>query len=115
LNVYSYFPSSGNATNSFQAGEVIIGAHYASAAWAMADKGLPIVYTVPESGALGGDIRLHITKGTKNLKVAQEFVDFVLAPEQAACMSRTIYVGPATNGVELDEETRKRMPWGAEG
>lgn len=115
LDVYSYFPSSGNATNSFQTGEVAIGAHYASAAWAMADKGLPIVYAVPESGALGGDIRLHISKGTKHLKAAQDFVNFVLDAKQAACMSNRLYIGPATTGVVLDEEAQKRMPWGPTG
>lgn len=115
LDVYSYFPSSGSATNSFQAGEVTIGAHYASAAWAMADKGLPIKYMVPKSRALGGDIRLHISKGTKNLEAAQQFVNFALAPEQAACMSEKIYVGPATKDVVLSDSAKIRMPWGADG
>src|SRR3546814_6744453 len=90
MNVYSHFQPSVNATNSFQAGEVIIGAHYASAAWAMADKGLPVAYVVPKEGALGGDIRLHISKGTKHLKAAQSFVNFAIAPKQAACMSNRL-------------------------
>src|SRR5690606_34717244 len=115
LEVYSYFPSSGNATNSFQSGEVIIGAHYASAAWAMKDKGLPVAYVVPKEGALGGDIRLHITKGTKHLKAAQSFVNFAIAPKQAACMSDRLYIGPATTGVVLSKKAKKRMPWGASG
>lgn len=115
LEVYSYFPSSGSATNSFQSGEVAIGAHYASAAWAMADKGLPIVYAVPASGALGGDIRLHITKGTKHLRAAQDFVNFAIDAPQAACMSERLYIGPATKDVQLSDSAKKRMPWGAQG
>ncbi|TAL81738.1 MAG: ABC transporter substrate-binding protein [Candidimonas sp.] len=115
LNVFSYFPSAGNATNSFQASEVIIGAHYASSAWAMTDKGLPIAYVVPKEGALGGDIRLHIVKGTKHLKAAEDFVNFAIAPKQATCMSNRLYIGPATSGVSLSAEAKKRMPWGASG
>ena len=60
------FDASGTATNSFQSGEVITGAHYANAAWAMADKGVPIRYVVPKEGAPLGDIRVHIVKGTKS-------------------------------------------------
>src|SRR5690606_25968396 len=72
-------------------------------------------YVVPKEGALGGDIRLHITKGTKHLKEAQEFVNFVLEPKQAACMSDRLYIGPATVGAELSPEAQKRTPWGEAG
>src|SRR3546814_16603782 len=81
----------------------------------MADKGLPVAYVVPKEGALGGDIRLHISKGTKHLKAAQSFVNFAIAPKQAACMSNCLYIGPATAGTVLDEKAKKRMPWGASG
>lgn len=115
LEVSSYFDTSGNATNSFQSGEVIAGAHYASAAWSLADKGLPIAYSVPKEGALGGDIRVHIVKGTPKQELAQQFVDFAVGVEPATCMANTLYVGPATKGVELSEKADKRMPWGPKG
>lgn len=115
LKTFAFFDSSGNATNSFQSGEVAIGAHYASAAWAMAGKKLPIAYAVPKEGALGGDIRLHIVRGTKNADAARAFIDFAIAPPQAACMSNKLYIGPATEGVELSPEAKARMPWGANG
>lgn len=115
LEVSSYFDTSGNATNSFQSGEVIAGAHYASAAWAMADKGLPIAYSVPKEGALGGDIRVHIVKGTPKQDLAEKFVNFAVGVEPATCMANHLYVGPATKGVELSEKADKRMPWGPNG
>ncbi len=115
LEVSSYFDTSGNATNSFQSGEVIAGAHYASAAWSLADKGLPIAYTVPKEGALGGDIRVHIVKGTPKQELAQRFANFAVGVEPATCMANTLYVGPATKGVELSEKADKRMPWGPKG
>lgn len=115
LKTFAFFDSSGNATNSFQSGEVTIGAHYASAAWAMAGKKLPIAYTVPKEGALGGDIRLHVVRGAKNADAARAFVNFAIAPAQAACMSNKLYIGPATESVELSPEAKARMPWGANG
>lgn len=115
LKIFAFFDSSGNATNSFQSGEVAIGAHYASAAWAMAGKKLPIAYAVPKEGALGGDIRLHIVRSTKNAEAARAFIDFAIAPAQASCMSNKLYIGPATEGTDLSAEAKARMPWGANG
>jgi len=115
MDAFGYFDTSGNATNSFQSGEVVLGAHYASAAWALADRKLPIAYTVPKEGALGGDIRLHLVKNTSNAEAAKAFIDFAIQPEQAACMSQALYIGPATKGVELDDNAKERMPWGKNG
>lgn len=115
LKVSSFFDTSGGADNSFQSGEAIIGAHYAQAAWAMADKGLPIGYAVPKEGAPSGDIRVHIVKGTPKLADAEKFVDFAVGKGPATCMSDYLYVGPATKGVTLSDKAKQRLPWGAEG
>ena len=115
LKVSSFFDASGAATNSFQSSEVIIGAHYASAAWSLADKGLPITYLAPKEGAPTGDIRVHIVKGGKNKALAEKFVDFSVATEQAACMSEKLYVGPATKGLTLSDKAKTRLPWGKDG
>lgn len=115
LKVSSFFDSSGAATNSFQSGEVIVGAHYASSAWGLADKGLPITYVAPKEGAPSGDIRLHIVKATKNLKAAEQFVNFAIAKEQAGCLAEKLYVGPATKDVKLSDKALSRMPWGKDG
>ncbi len=115
LKVSSFFDTSGGATNSFQSGEVIAGAHYASAAWSLADKGLPITYVAPKEGAPTGDIRVHVVEGTKNKAAAEKFVDFAVAKEQAACMTEKLYVGPATKGVNLSDKAKSRLPWGKDG
>ncbi|MEZ0606101.1 ABC transporter substrate-binding protein [Paraburkholderia sp. IW21] len=115
LKTFGFFDTAGNATNSFQSSEVDIGAAYASGAWALADQKLPIAYAVPKEGAIGGDIRLHIVRNTKHLKTAQAFVNFAVAPAQAACMSNRLYIGPATQGVKLTDTAAARMPWGKGG
>ncbi|VVD60767.1 Spermidine/putrescine-binding periplasmic protein [Pandoraea eparura] len=115
LKSFAFFDSSGTATNSFQSGEVTVGAHYASAAWSMVAKQLPIAYVVPKEGALGGDIRLHLIRGTKNADAARAFIDFAIAPARAACMSNRLFIGPATSDVVLTPEAKARMPWGPTG
>jgi putative spermidine/putrescine transport system substrate-binding protein len=115
LKVSSFYDTSGAADNSFQGGDAVIGAHYAQAGWAMADKGLPIAYAVPKEGAPSGDIRVHIVKGTPKLDDAEKFVDFAVGKEPATCMAETIYVGPATKGVVLSDKAKQRMPWGPTG
>ncbi len=115
LKVSSFFDTSGGATNSFQSGEVIAGAHYASAAWSLADKGLPITYVAPKEGAPSGDIRVHIVKGTSKKDLAEKFVDFAIAKEQASCMVEKLYVGPATKDTTLSDKAKSRLPWGKDG
>jgi len=115
LKVSSFYDTSGGADNSFQNGEAIIGGHYAQAAWAMADKGLPIAYAVPKEGSPSGDIRVHIVKGTPKLAEAEKFVSFAVGKDAATCMSETIYVGPATQGVVLSDKAKQRLPWGPTG
>lgn len=115
LKVSSFYDTSGAADNSFQNGEAVIGAHYAQAAWAMADKGLPIGYAVPKEGAPSGDIRVHIVKGTPKLADAEKFVNFAVGKGPASCMVEALYVGPATSGVTLSDKAKQRLPWGANG
>ncbi len=111
----TFFNTSGIATNLFQSGEVVIGAHYASAAWFMADKGLPIAYAVPKEGALAGDIRVHVVKGTKHREAAQKLADFAVSPQAQKALAEILYVAPTARGVELSAKARERMPYGAGG
>ncbi|MAY63532.1 MAG: polyamine ABC transporter substrate-binding protein [Rhizobiales bacterium] len=115
LQVAAYFDTAGAGTNLFQSGEVIAGAHYASSAYAMRDQNLPIAFVVPEEGAIGGDIRLHLVANTPRMESAEKFIDFAIGKEPAKCMAERIYVGPATKDVELSEDAKQRMPWGPEG
>ncbi|MFO0997856.1 MAG: ABC transporter substrate-binding protein [Alphaproteobacteria bacterium] len=115
LKVANYFDSTGAGQNSFEAGEVIIGAHYATAAWGLADKGLPISWVAPKEGATSSDIRMHLVEGTKKKEAAEKFLNHALSKEVATCMSETLYLGPATKGVTLSDKAKARLPWGPNG
>ena len=51
IKVSSYYDASGVAQAALQSGEAIAAAYYNTAAWAIADKGLPIAFVVPKEGA----------------------------------------------------------------
>lgn len=115
LRVAAYFDTAGAGTNLFQSGEVIAGAHYASSVFAMRDQNLPIEFVVPQEGAIGGDIRLHLVANTPRKEAAEKFIDFAVGKEAAKCMSERIFVGPATKDIELSDNAKQKMPWGADG
>ena len=114
IKVSSYYDASGVAQAALQSGEAIAAAYYNTAAWAIADKGLPIAFVVPKEGAPANDIRVHIADGTKNLEAALQFVNYTASEEAMNCLAEKLYVGPPTKQYKITEQAKPRMPWGAE-
>jgi Spermidine/putrescine-binding periplasmic protein len=115
LDAALFFDSSGAATNAFQSGEAIIGAHFNVGAWDLIDKGMPIGFAVPKEGVWATDARLHVIKGTPRREAAERFVNTALTPEAAACLATRLYLGPAVKGVTVPPETARKLPWGEKG
>jgi putative spermidine/putrescine transport system substrate-binding protein len=115
IKVSSYYDASGVAQAALQSGEAIAAAYYNTAAWAIADKGLPIAFVVPKEGAPSADIRVHIADGTKNLDAALQFVNYAVSDEAMNCLAEKLYVGPPTKQYKISEQAKSRMPWGANG
>lgn len=115
LDVASYFDSSGAASNAFQSGEAAIGAHFNVGAWDLADKGLPIGFSVPKEGVWATDARLHLIKDAPNATAAAQFIDEALTPEASLCLAEKLYLGPAVKGVTVSPEVSQKMPWGETG
>ena len=115
LKVSSYYDASGVAQAALQSVEAIAAAYYNTAAWAIADKGIPIVFIVPKEGAPSADIRVHIAEGTKNLDAALKFVNYAVSEEAMNCLAEKLYVGPPTKQYKISDKASSRMPWGAGG
>ncbi|MDW3688625.1 ABC transporter substrate-binding protein [Cupriavidus sp. CV2] len=115
LDTALYFDSSGAATNAFQSGEAVIGAHFNVGAWDLIDKGVPIGFVVPKEGAWATDARLHLVKGSRNKAAGEKFINTALTPEAATCLATKLYLGPAVQGVKLPGEVARKLPWGADG
>jgi len=115
LKAALFFDSSGAATNAFQSGEAIIGAHFNVGAWDLADKGLPIAFVVPKEGAWATDARLHLVKGTQKKEAAAKFINQALTPEASGCLAEKLYLGPSVKNVTVKPETARKLPWGETG
>jgi putative spermidine/putrescine transport system substrate-binding protein len=110
-----YFDSSGAASTAFQTGEVTVGAHFSAAAWDLAAKGLPIRLVVPKEGVWATDARLHLVKGAKNKKAAEQFISVALSEGAARCLAEKLFLAPAIKNVELSPEVSEKLPWGKGG
>src|SRR5262245_37702930 len=115
IRASSYYDASGVAQAALQSGEAIAAAYYNTAAWAIADKGLPIAFIVPKEGAPSADIRVHIADGTKNADAALQFVNYAVGEEAMNCLAEKLYVGPPTKHYKVSDQAKSRMPWGANG
>jgi putative spermidine/putrescine transport system substrate-binding protein len=115
LKVAQFFDSSGAATNAYQSGEAIIGAHFNVGAWDLIDKGLPMAFVVPKEGVWATDARLHLVKGTPKKEAAQAFVNQALTAQASACLADKLYLGPSVKDVTVKPETARKLPWGEKG
>ncbi|CAG2158383.1 ABC transporter substrate-binding protein [Cupriavidus numazuensis] len=115
LDTALFFDSSGAATNAYQSGEAVIGAHFNVGAWDLIDKGAPIGFVVPKEGAWATDARLHLVKGARNKAAAEKFINTALTPEAATCLATRLYLGPAVQGVQVPKDVARKLPWGANG
>ena len=115
LDVATYFDSSGAASNAFQSGEAVIGAHFNVGAWDLADKGLPIGFTVPKEGVWATDARLHLVKGAPQSTHGEQFINQALTPEAATCLAERLYLGPAVKDAAVPDTVAAKMPWGKTG
>lgn len=115
LDAALLFDSSGAATNAFQSGEAIIGAHFNVGAWDLIDKGMPIGFAVPREGVWATDARLHLVKHSSKREAAEAFIDTAMTPQAAQCLATKLYLGPAVEGVTVPPETARKLPWGEKG
>ncbi|MCS0493759.1 ABC transporter substrate-binding protein [Ancylobacter mangrovi] len=115
LKAALFFDSSGAASNAFQSGEVVIGAHFNVGAFDLMAKGLPIGFTVPKEGVWATDARLHLVKNAPHKEMAQKFIDTALTPEASKCLAEKLFLGPSVKGVTVSAETARKLPWGEKG
>lgn len=113
LKVAAYWDAAGQSDNFFQSGEAHVGVQTHGNAWGLRDRGLPIVFVVPTEGAVAGDIRVHLVKGTKNKDLALKYIDAVLSPAGQKGLMEYISAAPANQRAEIPAKVKDRMPYGA--
>jgi putative spermidine/putrescine transport system substrate-binding protein len=110
-----FFGGSPAGANLLANGEVMMATMASSQVWDLQARGFPIEYVVPKEGAIAGDIRVHIVKGTKNKAAAEKLVDYAISPDAQSEIAKRLLLGPVNTKVTLDPETDRKMPWGPGG
>jgi putative spermidine/putrescine transport system substrate-binding protein len=110
-----FFGGSPAGANLLANGEVTVATLASSQVWDLQAKGFPIEYVVPKEGAVAGDIRAHIVKGTKKKDLATKLIDYTIGPEAQKEIAKRLLLGPVNTTTKLDPETNRKMPWGPGG
>ncbi len=113
LKVAAFWDAAGQSDNLFQSGEAEVGVQVHGNSWGLRDRGLPIVYVVPTEGAVAGDIRVHLVKGTRNKDLALKYIDAVISPAGQQGLMEYISAAPANQRAEVPAKVKERMPYGA--
>jgi putative spermidine/putrescine transport system substrate-binding protein len=90
-------------------GDVWISTWPSNRAQAAVDSGAPLGWIVPE-GAYINASTIGIAKGSKNVKAAQKYIDFVLGAEAQAANAGFSYLNPVNSEVKLSAEVAKKLP-----
>lgn len=115
LKTVAYFNGSGAASNLYQSGEAIIGAHYGGPVWAMKDEGVSIEFVIPKEGVLGAGSYWHLVKGSPNKELAMKFLNKAISVEAQQGIAEQLYLAPVNKKVKLSEEVEAKMPYGKGG
>jgi len=110
-----FFGGSPAGANLLVTGEAAVATLASSQVWDLQSKGHPIEYVVPKEGAVAGDMRVHIVKGTKRKELAEKLVDFAVSAEAQRALATMLLVGPVNSKVSLPPDVAAKMPWGPGG
>lgn len=115
LDTVAYFNGSGAASNLYQSGEAVVGAHYGGPVWALKDQGVPIEFIIPKEGSIGAGSYWHIVKGSPNKDLALKFLNEAISEHAQQGIADQLYLAPVNKNVKLSKKTAARMPYGPNG
>jgi putative spermidine/putrescine transport system substrate-binding protein len=110
-----FFGGSPAGGNLLATGEVVIATLASSQVWDLQKQGHPIEYVAPKEGAVAGDMRVHIVKGTKRKDLAEKLVNFAVSDEAQRALATLLLVAPVNTKVVLPADVAAKMPWGSGG
>ena len=95
-----------------QNGDLLLGHSYSGDAFIAISEDENLDYAVPEEGALRWFDNMCIPKGAKNVDLAHEFINYILAKKPGAKLSNfTYYNTPNEAALPLIDEELKQMPY----
>lgn len=106
------FDKVGDTPALVQQGEAWIGTWGVERIANMAATGVPVGLAIPKEGAVSLHATASVVKGAPNERLAQEFVNMMIGPEQQEFNAKFVGYGPLNTKVRLDSETAKTVIYG---
>lgn len=110
-NLGAIAPNPGALATLFQQGQIDISFNYLSGILPLAEKGVPIAISKPETGWVLIRNSMHVVKGTQSADLAYAWVDAALSEGvQAAMAAGPNYLAPTNRKVTFGAELKKVAP-----
>ncbi len=111
-NVLVFEAQPGKHSELFQSKQAWIGVWGSGRVYALADTGFPVEFVYPKEGAIALAVTLNVVKGTKQKRLANEFINAMLGPEAQEVWAEHFKFGPYNKTVKLKPEIAKKVPYG---
>lgn len=113
-NVLVFEAQPGKHSELFQSKQAWIGVWGSGRVYALADTGFPIRFVYPKEGAMALGVTLNVVKGARNRRLANEFINAMLADEAQQVWAESFKFGPYNKTVKLKPDIAAKVPYGLE-
>ncbi len=111
-NTAAVVASTPEVGNMFAQEEAWIAPYDSGYAFNFRKQGQPIKFVSPEEGAMAVFINAQVVEGSKNAKLAQEFVNYMLRPEVQKAFAEQTGFAPTNKTVQLPDDLAAVIPYG---
>ncbi len=113
-NFLVFEPQPGKHSELFQSKQAWVGVWGSSRMYALAETGFPVEFVYPKEGSPAVAMGLVVIKGTKQKKLANEFINYILGKEAQTVLAEHFKAGPYNKTVKLKPEVAQKVPFGTE-
>jgi putative spermidine/putrescine transport system substrate-binding protein len=113
-NFLVFEPQPGKHSELFQSKQAWVGVWGSSRVNALAETGFPVKFVYPTEGSPAVAMGLTVIKGTKQKKIANELINYMLGQEAQSVITEHFKTGPYNKTVKLRPEIAQKVPYGAE-
>ena len=96
--VRAYWKNFADVQNMLASGEVVVAWTFLAVIAPLRKAGIDAGWVWPKEGALGFQEAITPVKGTKNMKLVEEYANFTISPEYGEFMARNTRYAPASKG-----------------
>ncbi|KSV62244.1 hypothetical protein N182_37530 [Sinorhizobium sp. GL2] len=96
-------------------GSIWLAVNFDSQISLLVEAGVDVKFVVPTEGALANPMFLNIVKGTGNKDLANEFINYYIAPETQKRWAQAVYYGPTNRLTKLEPPLANSVAYGEAG